>query len=142
MTNTCRTRKNGRFDAYLSAITDLQQMDLMGFDYPHKDTIREALYLAVGAISNDGPLGLTASPVSVGEVPVSNQGTSGGPSIPAGWRLVPENPTEDMIEKTKCLWGVDQSTHKPIYGNQYGMLNVWRTMLAAAPQPEETSNEQ
>lgn len=52
--------------------------------------------------------------------------------IPEGWQLVPIEPTEEMIEQTRPLWTVSP-VGVPFYGNPHGMLNLWRTMLQAAP---------
>lgn len=48
------------------------------------------------------------------------------PAVPEGWKLVPVEPTEDMIEAAE--------SDRAYYGSRFG--NAYRAMLAAAPQPE------
>lgn len=51
--------------------------------------------------------------------------------------LVPlHDPTDEMISATEPLWKVDMRTGEPLYGNKHGMINLYRTMIAARPQGE------
>ncbi len=54
--------------------------------------------------------------------------TAPQPAIPEGWRLVPAEPTMEMV---KAGW-----THHPsAFGDAY-LPRIWTAMLAAAPQPK------
>ncbi len=51
-------------------------------------------------------------------------------AIPAGWKLVPENPTEDMVDA-----GLDQYCCDPDRNEEGRIGDVYRTMLEYVPAP-------
>ena len=50
-------------------------------------------------------------------------------SVPDGWQLVPVEPTEEMIDKV-----IDERLAALVSGKDHSMLDIYRAMLAAAPE--------
>jgi len=53
------------------------------------------------------------------------------PVVPPGWRLVPIEPTEAMIEAHFAA----HAAAAPVFAD---VPDIWRSMLAASPQPQPT----
>ena len=51
------------------------------------------------------------------------------PSVPEGWKLVPIEPTGEMINKV-----IDERLAALVSGKDHSMLDIYRAMLAAAPE--------
>lgn len=62
---------------------------------------------------------------------VFNGELSSASAIPEGWKLVPIEPTPEMIRAGNECWMITEG-NAPAY---------WSEMLAAAPQPEGESHE-
>lgn len=63
----------------------------------------------------------------------------GGKEVPAGWKLVPEEPTDEMLHEGG-LWAAFDAFDHPDTGLEIKVINmgdVWRYMLNAAPQPSD-----
>lgn len=58
-------------------------------------------------------------------------------AVPAGWRAVPEEPTEEMIEAGDDLIPVTRGTESYLIGRGRNGApeNIFRAMLSAAPPP-------
>lgn len=54
-------------------------------------------------------------------------------NVPDGWKLVPVEPTEAMMDA-----GLYQSSHDATWAD---VFSSWKDMLAAAPEPPETPPE-
>ena len=54
--------------------------------------------------------------------------------VPNGWKLVPVEPTEKMVNEGGCA---QTFQHGHRYIGEYAAKAAWRFMLAAAPQPPE-----
>ena len=57
------------------------------------------------------------------------QCTQPAPSVPEGWKLVPIEPTDEMINKV-----IDERLAALVSGKDHSMLDIYRAMLAAAPE--------
>ena len=56
-------------------------------------------------------------------------GAQPAPSIPEGWKLVPIEPTGEMINKV-----IDERLTALVSGKDHSMLDIYHAMLAAAPE--------
>ena len=54
------------------------------------------------------------------------------PAVNGGWKLVPIEPTEEMINKV-----IDERIDALISGEDHSMLDIYRAMLAAAPEAKK-----
>ena len=59
-------------------------------------------------------------------------GAQPAPSVPDGWKLVPIEPTEKMINEGTCA----STLPGPRYIDSACAKQCWTNMLAAAPKPE------
>ena len=56
------------------------------------------------------------------------------PVVPHGWKLVPVEPTEKMVNEGSCA---QTTQHGHGYIGEYAAKTAWQHMLAAAPKPPE-----
>ena len=53
------------------------------------------------------------------------------PSVPDGWKLVPIEPTQEMINHV-----IDERLEALVAGKEHTFIDIYKAMLAAAPKPE------
>lgn len=58
-------------------------------------------------------------------------GAQPAPSVPDGWKLVPIGPTQEMINHV-----IDERLDAIAAGKDHTFIDIYKTMLAAAPKPE------
>lgn len=52
-------------------------------------------------------------------------------SVPDGWKLVPIEPTQEMINHV-----IDERLEALVAGKEHTFIDIYKAMLAAAPKPE------
>lgn len=55
--------------------------------------------------------------------------------VPEGWKLVPVEPTPEMIGAMACEEATGKINHEPTVG-MAGAENAYAAMIAAAPEPK------
>ena len=66
------------------------------------------------------------------------QASRRAPVVPQGWKLVPVEPTERMINEGSCAQTLKDG-HQ--YIGECAAKTAWSFMLAAAQQPPDTTNQ-
>jgi len=58
-------------------------------------------------------------------------GAQNVPSVPDGWKLMPIEPTQEMINHV-----IDERLEALVAGKEHTFIDIYKAMLAAAPKPE------
>ncbi|ELE9749784.1 hypothetical protein NOX27_08370 [Enterobacter kobei] len=90
-------------------------------EMPQVDAINAVTAMLQGVENAETPTTMQTAPALDSSPKIAELPSGNSPVIPDGWVLVPEEPTHEMLEAGD---------------EQFGTYDVYRRMIAAAPQQE------